>query len=269
MTRAADRLIVCGADGETQAAGRLLVRSRARGARSRLRSTSQPTTATARSGAIARRRRRRSSARPPTAPADRRAADCRLAQRDAPRRAAAPVPLTPSQRLRRDGAGPCRRAARPAQGAGARRASCTGCCSRCRTSRRSAAREAARRLSRAQRTSSTDAERDEHRSAKSWRCSTIRVSPPCSRRQPRRGADRRPRWSPARQPLAVAGQVDRLVVTDDAVLIADYKTNRPAAAQLAEAPHRLCRASSRSTGRCWRNSTRTSPSAPPWSGPRP
>ncbi len=30
--------------------------------------------------------------------------------------------------------------------------------------------------------------------------------------------------------IAVSGQVDRLVVTADAVLIADYKTNRPAAA---------------------------------------
>ena len=33
---------------------------------------------------------------------------------------------------------------------------------------------------------------------------------------------------PPQPPLAVSGQVDRLVVTADAVLIADYKTNRPA-----------------------------------------
>jgi ATP-dependent helicase/nuclease subunit A len=33
---------------------------------------------------------------------------------------------------------------------------------------------------------------------------------------------------PGRPPLTVSGQVDRLVVTADAVLIADYKTNRPA-----------------------------------------
>jgi ATP-dependent helicase/nuclease subunit A len=35
-------------------------------------------------------------------------------------------------------------------------------------------------------------------------------------------------------PLAVSGQVDRLVVTADAVLIADYKTNRPAPASPPE-----------------------------------
>jgi ATP-dependent helicase/nuclease subunit A len=33
----------------------------------------------------------------------------------------------------------------------------------------------------------------------------------------------------------VSGQVDRLVVADDAVLIADYKTNRPAPHSLDEA----------------------------------
>jgi ATP-dependent helicase/nuclease subunit A len=36
--------------------------------------------------------------------------------------------------------------------------------------------------------------------------------------------------------LAVSGQVDRLAVTDEAVLIADYKTNRPAPRRLAEIP---------------------------------
>jgi ATP-dependent helicase/nuclease subunit A len=36
--------------------------------------------------------------------------------------------------------------------------------------------------------------------------------------------------------LAVSGQVDRLVVTDDSVLIADYKTNRPAPRRLEDAP---------------------------------
>jgi ATP-dependent helicase/nuclease subunit A len=35
---------------------------------------------------------------------------------------------------------------------------------------------------------------------------------------------------PGQPTLAVSGQVDRLVVTDAAVLIADYKTNRPAPA---------------------------------------
>jgi len=36
--------------------------------------------------------------------------------------------------------------------------------------------------------------------------------------------------------LAVSGQVDRLAVTGDSVLIADYKTNRPAPRRLAEVP---------------------------------
>jgi ATP-dependent helicase/nuclease subunit A len=37
-------------------------------------------------------------------------------------------------------------------------------------------------------------------------------------------------------PLAVSGQVDRLAVTRDAVLIADYKTDRAAPSRLAEVP---------------------------------
>ena len=36
--------------------------------------------------------------------------------------------------------------------------------------------------------------------------------------------------------LAVSGQVDRLAVTSDSVLIADYKTNRPAPRRLADVP---------------------------------
>jgi ATP-dependent helicase/nuclease subunit A len=35
---------------------------------------------------------------------------------------------------------------------------------------------------------------------------------------------------------AVSGQVDRLVVTADRVLIADYKTNRPAPARIDDVP---------------------------------
>jgi ATP-dependent helicase/nuclease subunit A len=37
-------------------------------------------------------------------------------------------------------------------------------------------------------------------------------------------------------PIAVSGQVDRLAVTDREVLIADFKTNRPAPTQLADVP---------------------------------
>jgi ATP-dependent helicase/nuclease subunit A len=40
---------------------------------------------------------------------------------------------------------------------------------------------------------------------------------------------------PGRAPLPVSGQIDRLAVTDEAVLIADYKSNRPAPRTLAEA----------------------------------
>ena len=39
---------------------------------------------------------------------------------------------------------------------------------------------------------------------------------------------------PGADPLEIAGQVDRLIVTDDAVLIADYKTDRAVPQQLAE-----------------------------------
>jgi ATP-dependent helicase/nuclease subunit A len=41
---------------------------------------------------------------------------------------------------------------------------------------------------------------------------------------------------PSRTPLAVSGQIDRLAVTPEAVLIADYKTNRPAPRSPAEVP---------------------------------
>ena len=37
-------------------------------------------------------------------------------------------------------------------------------------------------------------------------------------------------------PIEVSGQVDRLAVTRDSVLIADYKTDRAVPAHLAEAP---------------------------------
>ena len=66
----------------------------------------------------------------------------------------------------------------------------------------------------------------------------------------------------------MAGQVDRLVVTPDAVLIADYKTNRPAPRSLAETQERyqsyikqlaLYRA-------VLRGSIRTGRSAPRWCG---
>ena len=36
--------------------------------------------------------------------------------------------------------------------------------------------------------------------------------------------------------IAVSGQIDRLAVTPDEVLIADFKTNRPAPQQLSDVP---------------------------------
>jgi ATP-dependent helicase/nuclease subunit A len=42
---------------------------------------------------------------------------------------------------------------------------------------------------------------------------------------------------PGRPTLAVSGQIDRLADTPDAILIADYKTNRPAPSRLEQVPH--------------------------------
>ena len=56
----------------------------------------------------------------------------------------------------------------------------------------------------------------------------------------------------------VAGQVDRLAVTDDAVLIADYKTDASRAAAVLTRCRRRMSRSSRFTARCWRASIRQS-----------
>ena len=105
-------------------------------------------------------------------------------------------------------------------------------------------------------------------SASRWPCSITRRS----RRWPHRAAGPRCRSSAAScatgaRPSLISGQVDRLVVTDEAVLIADYKTNRPAAAAIRSSSRALSRRSSPRTGRCSRHSTRTAPCGPPWSGP--
>ncbi len=42
--------------------------------------------------------------------------------------------------------------------------------------------------------------------------------------------------APDGKALAVSGQIDRLAITPDEVLIADYKTNRPAPARLEDVP---------------------------------
>ena len=98
-----------------------------------------------------------------------------------------------------------------------------------------------------------------------WRCSTtLRFAPlfaPGSRAEvPIVGAARRARPVPS-------GVVDRLVVTPDAVLIADYKTNRPAPRRLRRRAATATSPSSRSIARCWRGSIRTGRCAPRCCGP--
>ncbi len=67
-----------------------------------------------------------------------------------------------------------------------------------------------------------------------------------------------PRPAPSR--FGVAGQVDRLSVTGDAVLIADYKTDGIVPARLEEC-RRPMSPSSRFTARCWRASIPARPCA--------
>ena len=63
-----------------------------------------------------------------------------------------------------------------------------------------------------------------------------------------------------RDPIPVAGQVDRLAVTGDTVLIADYKTDRIVPDRLDEVRNPTS-PSSRSTARCWPASFRAKPCA--------
>ena len=58
--------------------------------------------------------------------------------------------------------------------------------------------------------------------------------------------------------VRVSGQIDRLAVTQTSVLIADFKTNRPAPRRIEDVPRYTC-ASSRSTAPCSQNYTRTKP----------
>ncbi len=72
---------------------------------------------------------------------------------------------------------------------------------------------------------------------------------------------------PGRPPALVSGQIDRLVVTPDEVLIVDYKTNHapPSAPPRRRPP---MSASLRSTGRCWRKLYPQRRSAPRCFGPK-
>ena len=73
---------------------------------------------------------------------------------------------------------------------------------------------------------------------------------------------------PGRPDILVSGQIDRLVVTADAVLIADYKTNQVVPRYPADGARRPTSRSSRSTGPCSARSTPAGPCEPPWCGPR-
>ena len=233
MTRAADRLIVCGVDGDDKRAGGLLVRSR-RAARSK-----RPA-ADRRAGRRRRRRRaalsqgaddaagRRDRRREPTGDADRApglAAATSPPSRRAPRRSRrrgfvddADRRCSVRPRDARQRAIAARQYRAPADAVAARHSA---------GARAPTPRGAI--IARQRRISTTpSATRSSQqvlaRSRRSALCRAVRAG------QPRRGADRRPR----RRTAPSSGQVDRLVVTPDAVLIADYKTNRPAPRSLAE-----------------------------------
>ena len=129
---------------------------------------------------------------------------------------------------------------------------CIGCCNRCPISPRERRRDAARRyLAR----NAAGLDRSRARGAG----------------RERAGADRRSSASPtvfapgsraevsivgrlerpARPPALVSGQIDRLVVTPDEVLIVDFKTNHAPPSRRPRRPQPMS-ASSRFTARCWR-----------------
>ncbi len=64
----------------------------------------------------------------------------------------------------------------------------------------------------------------------------------------------------------VSGQVDRLAVTQDAVLIADFKTNRDPPRRIADVPRSLRAPARALPRRAAKAISRTGPSAPLWSG---
>ena len=248
MTRAADGWWSAASSGMNKRAGGLLVRAGARRAQAGMRPR-RPTTATARSGAAA--RAGSPAARSRRAAARRRGRDCRTGCTHAG--------SLPSRARRADHAVAARRRSRtplppaPRERGGARS----------RAARivhrllqslpdippERAPRRRARYLAR-QQTDFSEAERDAI-ADEVLACSTIRASPRCSRRaaapRSRSSAALDGRHaSPARSIAWWSRRHD--------VLIADYKTNRPAPAQ-----HRgdACRyqaisRSSRSIARCWR-----------------
>ena len=239
MTRAIDRLVVCGAAGRAQPPGGLLVRTWSSDALAVRLSVEEPADDGDGNGvalpqdAIACRRAARAvsrgggtaGARPPGSTATRppsRSPRCRSRPR---------APTTRAAPARRRSAGEPRRAR---EGAGARRAGAPAAAVAARHSARSARRGRARAIWRAR--PATSAPRnsesllgqvqrvlDDPRFAELFAPGSRAEVPIVGRLA-------------AAAPLAVSGQVDRLVVTADAVLIADYKTNRPAPRRLEDVP---------------------------------
>ena len=128
---------------------------------------------------------------------------------------------------------------------------CTGCCNPCPTSRRERRRDAATRIPRPQR---RRLDRGRPRGAGGERAGPDRrpafragVCAPAAAPRSRSSGG----WSGRdRPPALVSGQIDRLVVTPDEVLIVDYKTNHAPPATGGRSACRPMSASSRSTARC-------------------
>ena len=74
---------------------------------------------------------------------------------------------------------------------------------------------------------------------------------------------------PGRPPALVSGQIDRLVVTPEEVLIVDYKTNHAPPAAAAEAPRGLCPPARALPGGAAQALSRSGRSAPRYFGPKP
>ena len=228
MTRARDRLYICGwsqKDAPEKASWYELVDQGLQGLLTEnagydgkpvRRLISEQTVAGEGAVTRPRRRQRRRSCRTGRPSQRRRSARASCSRRRGlARSSATPPSLTPSSR-RSDRRRSPTTAASPADGW------CTRCCSICRRSQppsRSARREnfvAARGHDLPEDMRRGDRERDaRHRAGPALRAA-VRARQP--RRGAHRGATRRGRLS---------GQIDRLAVLDDALLVLDYKTNRP------------------------------------------
>ena len=231
---------LCGDDARGRAADRLRRRRRSTSGRTAAGTTSSRGALEAAVRRRAGRRRRRRGAALPQEP------DAAATRRSRRSRAAAELPLLPQWLTRNVAAEAPRRAdhavglrrrpeaaepLRPGDGAAARRSLRGNIVHRLMQSLPDIAagarapRPRAHYLAR-QTTDFSDGRTRRRSPRRCWRCSTTRASPRCS-----------PPGSRAEVPIVgrvigdaapSSGQVDRLAVTPDAVLIADYKTNRPA-----------------------------------------